>query len=33
MTTEDVYGRLADAREALPYGFARTPSGVGLELI
>ena len=30
---EDIYERLADALDALPHGFARTPSGVELRLI
>jgi len=29
----DIYARLADALDALPHGFARTPSGVELRLI
>ena len=31
--TEDIYERLANALEALPHGFARTPSGVEFELM
>jgi ferredoxin len=31
--SEDIYERLADALDALPHGFARTPSGVELRLI
>ena len=31
--SEDIYSRLADALEALPNGFARTPSGVELRLM
>ena len=30
---EDIYERLANALEALPHGFARTPSGVEIKLI
>jgi ferredoxin len=30
---EDIYERLADALDALPHGFARTPSGVEIKLI
>ena len=30
---EDIYERLAAALEALPHGFARTPSGVEFELM
>ena len=30
---QDIYERLADALEALPHGFARTPSGVELKLM
>ena len=34
MTSEvDIYERLANALEALPHGFARTPSGVEIKLI
>jgi Na+-translocating ferredoxin:NAD+ oxidoreductase subunit B len=32
-TTVDIYERLANALDALPHGFARTPSGVELRLI
>ena len=32
-TSVDIYGRLASALEALPHGFARTPSGVEIELM
>ena len=31
--SEDIYERLAAALEALPHGFARTPSGVEIKLI
>jgi ferredoxin len=31
--SEDIYGRLAAALEALPHGFARTPSGVEIKLM
>lgn len=31
--TEDIYERLANVLEALPHGFARTPSGVEISLI
>ena len=31
--SEDIYERLADALDALPHGFARTPSGVEIRLI
>ena len=30
---EDIYLRLVDALDALPHGFARTPSGVEIKLI
>ena len=30
---EDIYERLAAALEALPHGFARTPSGVEIKLM
>ena len=29
--SEDIYERLANALDALPHGFARTPSGVETE--
>ena len=32
-TSEDIYERLAAALDALPHGFARTPSGVEIRLI
>ena len=32
-TSEDTYERLANALDALPHGFARTASGVVIELI
>ena len=32
-TSVDIYERLADAQEALPHGFPRTPSGVEMKLI
>jgi Na+-translocating ferredoxin:NAD+ oxidoreductase subunit B len=33
MASDGIYERLADALDALPHGFARTPSGVELRLI
>ncbi len=32
-TAVDIYERLAAAQDALPHGFARTPSGVEIRLI